>query len=167
MTKNYFIQLATYNCWANEIAINWLTEITDNQWNTKLIGSMESIAATTTHIAGAEKIWNERIHKSFNPFLKYEYELNKNGLISIWQKASNDLLILTENIAESDLLNTMTYKNLKGEELQSQLFEILAHVFNHSTYHRGQLVNYLRQVGYSSVSSTDMINYFRKQKLQL
>ncbi|WP_223233283.1 DinB family protein [Chitinophaga sp. CF418] len=32
---------------------------------------------------------------------------------------------------------------------------------NHSTYHRGQLVNMLRQVGFTQLSSTDLATYYR------
>jgi len=42
------------------------------------------------------------------------------------------------------------------------VYEILSHVFNHSTYHRGQLVTLFRQVGFTDVTSTDLLLYYRK-----
>lgn len=33
----------------------------------------------------------------------------------------------------------MLYSNIKGEKFTSTLDDILIHVFNHSTYHRGQV----------------------------
>ncbi|MCW3088046.1 MAG: hypothetical protein JWQ78_1432, partial [Sediminibacterium sp.] len=39
--------------------------------------------------------------------------------------------------------------------------EILLHLFNHGTYHRGQLVTLLRQVGVEEIPRTDYIEFSR------
>ena len=39
------------------------------------------------------------------------------------------------------------YYNSKKEHFKSPVYQMLMHVFNHGTYHRGQLVNMLRQLG--------------------
>ena len=46
MYKSYFLKLAQYNVWANNIVFNWLNQITEEEWNSKLVGSMDSISAT-------------------------------------------------------------------------------------------------------------------------
>ncbi len=56
---------------------------------------------------------------------------------------------------------TLNYKNSKGIEFNQPIYQLLVHVFNHTTYHRGQVVTMLRQVGYTDVSSTDMTTFFR------
>jgi uncharacterized damage-inducible protein DinB len=45
-----------------------------------------------------------------------------------------------------------------------QYYQIFGHVFNHSTYHRGQIVTMLRQAGFIGVHSIDMSTYFRSKK---
>ena len=40
--------------------------------------------------------------------------------------------------------------------------QVFAHVVNHGTYHRGQLVTMLRQVGFSNVGSTDLLGIYRR-----
>ncbi|MES2796878.1 MAG: DinB family protein [Bacteroidota bacterium] len=161
MNKEYFLKLANYNIWANDICTDWLNQISEEQWNQPLIGSMASIAATAIHIAGAEKIWYERLENNPSPFLSSHFDGDKMELVNIWKKASKNLLIYIENLPESDLLSKFNYSNIKGEPFHSLKFEALAHVFNHSTYHRGQIVNYLRQVGFTKVGSTDLIQFYR------
>jgi uncharacterized damage-inducible protein DinB len=161
MTKAYFLQLAEYNIWANTIVIGWVEKITEEQWNREMVGSMKSIGATCVHIAGAEKVWNERLAGEVAPFLSTTFNGTREELITIWKKASADLLNYIKNCATENLQNSFDYKNIKGESFTSKIYEVLAHVCNHSTYHRGQVVNYLRQVGFTDVSSTDLIQFFR------
>jgi uncharacterized damage-inducible protein DinB len=166
MDKTYFLSLAKYNYWANDIAMGWLDQITDNQWNKKLIGSMDSLAGTCTHVAGAEKIWLERFENRPEPFLTSHFNGSKSELLEIWKLASNNLILYIENLEADELSESFEYKNMKGETLSSIKFEALAHLFNHSTYHRGQIVNYLRTVGFTQVSSTDLITFYRIKENQ-
>ena len=62
----------------------------------------------------------------------------------------------------SSLEKNLDFKRLNGDAYSMPYYELIAHVFNHSTYHRGQLVTMLRQVGFDKVESTDMLAYFRK-----
>ena len=56
------------------------------------------------------------------------------------------------------------YQNSKKEKFRQPVFEMLAHLFNHSTYHRGQLVTMLRQLEVSSIPATDFIIWSRTRK---
>ncbi|MGB3005447.1 MAG: DinB family protein [Chitinophagaceae bacterium] len=38
------------------------------------------------------------------------------------------------------------------------------HVFNHAAYHRGQLINMLRQLGVKKLPATDFIIWSRNKK---
>ena len=91
MNKNYFLELAQYNIWANQKMVNWLSQINEEQWSQKLIGSFESIETTAIHTAGAEKVWFERLHDQAQPFLTLTFKGNKSDLIEIWKNASENL----------------------------------------------------------------------------
>jgi uncharacterized damage-inducible protein DinB len=160
MNKNYFLELAQYNIWANQKMVNWLLQISDEQWSQKLIGSFESIEATVIHTAGSEKLWFERLTHQAQPFLPQTFKGNKNDLIEIWKDASENLRNYVLDVSDNDLKEFFEYKNLKGDDFSRAKYQAIAHVFNHSTYHRGQLVNYLRQVGFTDVDTTDLIYFY-------
>ncbi len=160
MNKNYFLELAQYNIWANQKMISWLSQINDEQWSQKLIGSFDSIEATAIHTAGAEKLWFERFNNQAQPFLTQTFQGNKNDLIEIWENASENLKNYVTDVSEEDLNETFAYKSLKGDDFSRVKYQAIAHVFNHSTYHRGQLVNYFRQVGFTKVDTTDLIYFY-------
>lgn len=160
MNKNYFLELAQYNIWANQKMTDWLSQISDEQWSQKLVGSFDSIEATAIHIAVSEKIWFERLNNQAKPTLMFTFKGDKNDLIEIWRNASKNLKNYISKISEWDLKETFTYKSLEGEDFSKVKYQAIAHVFNHSTFHRGQLVNYLRQVGFSEVDTTDLIYFY-------
>jgi uncharacterized damage-inducible protein DinB len=160
--NKYFCNLAKYNLWANDTIQNWLSSIDEAQWNMTIESSFTSIKDTCIHVVSAEHIWHERLIKKENPeWLAEQLNCSKAELIEIWKKASMNLLSYTENIADEALEKLLYYKRINGEEFEQPIHDILIHVFNHSTYHRGQLVTMLRQAGFQKVSSTDYLLYSR------
>ena len=160
MNKNYFLELAQYNIWANQKMTNWLSQISEEQWSQKLVGSFESIEATAIHTAGAEKVWWERLNNQAQPFLNLTFNGSKSELIEIWKNTSENFKNYVSEISDEELQETFAYKSLKGEGFSRVKYQAIVHVFNHSTYHRGQLVNYLRQVGFTDVNTTDLIYFY-------
>ncbi len=166
MTKEYFTDLAKYNRWANEKIISWCLAIDDSQWNQEIVSSFSSISKTVLHIVGAEQIWAERLENVENPvWLPAVFEGDKGDTIAAWRRSSDLLIQFTEMMQPSQLLENQSFKRINGEEFTQPVYEILSHVLNHSTYHRGQLVTMLRQVGFTDVSATDLLPYYTKHKL--
>ena len=161
MTNAYFIELAEYNIWANNITLSWLNRISDDQWKAPIISSFNSVEETVLHLAGAEKLWLDRLHKVTDlvPLVK-TFKGDRNELLKIWSDASNDLKMFVDAFDENELKTLLKFKRLNGVEYIQPYYQVLAHIFNHSTYHRGQLVTMLRQTGYTDISSTDMLVFF-------
>ncbi|WP_430270522.1 DinB family protein, partial [Pseudoalteromonas piscicida] len=43
MNKNYFLELAEYNIWANQTVSGWLEQISEEQWTMPLVSSFNSV----------------------------------------------------------------------------------------------------------------------------
>lgn len=161
--KAYFKELAQYNLWANQKISAWCHQISEEQWKMPLVSSFNSLAETVLHILGAEDVWYQRMKKVENPvWLPFEFKGSKESMLDLWLATSQQLIDFTNDI-EADQLNEMLdYKRINGEAFSQPYREVLAHVFNHSTYHRGQIITLLRQLGFNDVSSTDLLLYYRK-----
>jgi len=64
-------------------------------------------------------------------------------------------------IGEAGVLDSITYKNTKGETFTSQKQDVLMHVVMHSAYHRGQIAADLRAAGFTP-AYTDFIHAVRQ-----
>ncbi len=119
----------------------------------------EKCLATANHILVAQKIWNNRIEGVSS----VHFEL--------WEPASTQKLTDYNDeefqksmylLGKSDLSLIVPYTNNQGHQFTNSIQEILFHVVNHSTYHRGQVIIQLKDAGIE-VASTDYIFSKRKQ----
>jgi uncharacterized damage-inducible protein DinB len=55
---------------------------------------------------------------------------------------------------------------MNGSQGSSPIGQMVQHVVNHGSYHRGQLTTMFRQLGATPAKSTDLIGYFREQAAQ-
>jgi uncharacterized damage-inducible protein DinB len=162
MNKKYFTTLADYNIWADNIAIEWLHQINDEQWEQVISSSFSSIKQTAIHIASAEKIWIDFWENVPDPvYLSAEFKGTKNDLIEIWKKSSADLKAFIERYPEENYVQQVSFIKPNGEAGRMEFSQTFPHMINHSTYHRGQLVTLLRQAGFTKLSSTDLFTYYR------
>jgi uncharacterized damage-inducible protein DinB len=162
MTKPYLLELADYNIWANDKLTNWLTQISSEQFEQPLVGSFKNIHETTLHIVAAEQIWHERLENNVSEWLGLTFEGNKDSMLETWERTSNDLKQYIQDLPEENFTEKFAFSTRDGTPFFMERYKALVHVFNHSTFHRGQLITLLRQVGFTGVSTTDLINYYRQ-----
>ncbi|MFD2284645.1 damage-inducible protein DinB [Pedobacter petrophilus] len=159
--KGYFVELADFTNWADNRAIDWLTQITDEQWTQASISSFGSIRDTAVHIVSAKKIWIDFWTDVQDPaYLSSEFKGTREDLIDIWKTISAELRSFIENYPLENYANEINVKKPNGEMSKMVFRKTFPHMINHSTYHRGQLVTQLRQSGFSSLSNTDLFTYY-------
>ncbi|HWB63211.1 MAG TPA: DinB family protein, partial [Chitinophagales bacterium] len=91
----------------------------------------------------------------------------KGGKAELLAGLSENSAELASFIATKDnsfLESAITYKNTKGIEFNNKVEDILYHVVNHASFHRGQLVTMLRQLGFDKFPPQDLIAYIRELK---
>lgn len=161
MNKSYFTAIADYNAWVSSIAISWLKQISEEQWQQEINSSFSSVRLTTLHMVSAEKVWLDFWKGIPQPtFLSATFTGTKQDLISIWKQASEEVKQYMASCSEQDYQRSVRF-GWAGQSWELEFWQTVAHFNNHATYHRGQLVTLLRQVGFSSFSNTDMATYFR------
>ncbi len=116
----------------------------------------DKISLLASHTLNAHHVWNHRIFGVV-------------PALSVWQHLDIDnlQLINSENfehskeiLHEKELTKHINYTNSKGQNFTNSISEIFFHIINHSTYHRGQLMNLLKIKGVEPIV-TDYIFYKR------
>lgn len=162
--KELLTQYATYHLWANKQLFDTILKLSTEQQQQELVSSFPGIHATLLHMWDAEYIWWQRLKLQENierPSSLRTYsteELIQNILLQSEQWKS---WVLQAN--EAHLNFVFAYQNTKREQFKDKVSQMLLHLFNHGTYHRGQLVTLLRQVGVTKLPSTDFIAWVRKK----
>ena len=160
--KKFIEEYAAFNVWANERICSVVATISDEQMSREIISSFSSIRSTLLHLWGAQEVWIRRMEGLSPGALPTEnFQGSRQEIIDGMLAASHRLKELAEAATEQSLLEVKKYSTLKGGIVTSSLYQVFAHVFNHSTYHRGQLVTMFRQAGVSEIPQTDLIYYYR------
>ncbi len=82
---------------------------------------------------------------------------------SRWSELEAERGTFLDSLTAARLEADLSYRNTRGETFSAPLRDLLLHVVNHGTYHRGQVVNQLRQLGRPGVS-TDLVVYQRERR---
>lgn len=163
--KEMLQQLAAYNFWANQRMFETILTLPEEKQKTEVPSSFKSIYATVLHMWNAESVWWQRMKLQERIVAPTEYFKGS------MQELANELLqqnrYWTEWInaaSEAALDHVFQYQTSRKEQFKQPISQMLIHVFNHGTYHRGQLVNMLRQLGIEKIPQTDFIVWTRMKK---
>jgi uncharacterized damage-inducible protein DinB len=118
----------------------------------------ESSLRLYSHILNAHHIWNQRITGKGSAFGVWEVH-NSNALEAI-NLANHEATAAI--LSQGNLQSNIHYYNTQGQGFSNSVQDILFHIINHSTYHRGQLALDFRQNGLTPVV-TDYIFYMRSE----
>ncbi|MDQ3846474.1 MAG: DinB family protein [Bacteroidota bacterium] len=163
--KELLLQFSVYNTWANELLLGTITKLPEEKQHQEVPSSFTSLYKTVLHVWDAESIWWQRLklqERIVPPSENFTGAMTEmvTGLLNQnrqWQEWINEA-------QERMLEHVFHYQNSKREQFKQPVYQMLLHLFNHGTYHRGQLVNMLRQLEVSPVPQTDFIVWSRRKK---
>lgn len=162
MTLSELRFLHAYNAWANNRLFDALESMSADQYRQDMKASHGSIHNTLVHMVGAEKIWLERWKGlPTEPFLKADDVASLSGLKNLWEKIGHDTAQWLSGMNDKKLQETFAMKTLKGETFTHQYWQAFQHLINHSTFHRGQVITMMRQLGVKP-PVTDLIIFYRE-----
>jgi len=158
-------QYASYNVWANNKLFERMLALNEEQIHKEIPNSFPSFYKTVLHLLDAESIWWQRIK-----LLEYVEAPSKNftgnfaELVKLSQQQSLQWKEWVDAANENQLQHVFAYQNSKKEQFKQPVHEVLLHMFNHGTYHRGQIVTMFHQLDIDKIPGTDFILYTRSVK---
>jgi uncharacterized damage-inducible protein DinB len=149
--------LNEYNRWANARMLDAASKLSSEQFAADLKSSHQSVRDTLAHILAAEWIWLERwLGTSPKALLDPADFPTVDSLKSRWNEVEANYQAFIGTLSDESLEKVITYTNTRGEVWKYPLAEMIQHVMNHSTYHRGQVTTMLRQLG-AEVTPLDLL----------
>jgi uncharacterized damage-inducible protein DinB len=157
--KELFQQYAAYNIWANKSLTDIIKTLTEEEINRDIASSFPSLYKTAQHMWLAEEVWWKRHKLVENIVLESDaFAGSFEELVNQWAKQSYQWKDWTDSCTETQLQHVFAYIRQK-EQYKLPTYQMMLHVFNHATYHRGQLITMLRNLCVTKIPSTDFSTF--------
>ncbi|MBL7964027.1 MAG: hypothetical protein JNM31_09290 [Flavobacteriales bacterium] len=152
-------EYSAYDHWANSRFHERLAGEPEAVLDAPVASSFPSLRATLMHIRDAEAAWLARLTSAA---VHWPAEANMDLLT--FMKHVSRMRDHVRSLNGTALMEERAYADLKGNRFQQPAWQMLMHCFNHSSFHRGQLVTLMRALGLGDIPRTDLIVFQRLQQ---
>ena len=163
MDKESAGRLLEYTVWANHRIMRPVATLSVDEYRRDLGSSHGGVRGTLAHMLGAEWIWLER-WKGVSPSRPID-EAELPDIVALrdrWTAIEEHRTAWFAELKDEDLARDISYKSMAGDPFVGPLWQLIQHVANHSSYHRGQVTTLLRQLKARTVSM-DMVAWDRER----
>lgn len=166
MTLEEISTLFRYDEWATKRTIESVSSLPDEQYKRDLKSSFGGIHGTLSHIYWADCLWLERWKgNTASSSVNTDQIQSLDVLNDRWEDYRKNLNVYLANITETQLSAPLSYTDTRGNSHSELLYQQMQHRVNHASYHRGQIVTMLRQLG-EKPQATDLIAFYRTRQSQ-
>jgi uncharacterized damage-inducible protein DinB len=165
MTGEDALTLVDYHYWACRRTLDAVEPLTPEQYTRDLGSSFRSIRDTVVHTYSAEWNWYSRwTGESPTAMLDPASFPDVASLREAWSGEEEKVRsFVAAIVAANELDRVFAYRLMNGEHAQSLFSQMLQHVVNHASYHRGQVTTMLRQLGAPAPQGQDLIRFYRER----
>ncbi len=163
MTADEVRELLGFNGWANRRIFDGVAALPPEQYLRDLKSSHGGIHGTLCHIVWAEHLWLNRWLGKPNPATPQGKDLV--GLAEVrrrWEEVEAERGRFLAGLTDAQLAASITIQPTTGGAFVHTYLQTLQHAVDHSSYHRGQIITLLRQLGVKP-PSTGLIGFYRER----
>lgn len=162
MTSDALQELLDYHYWARDRLLDAVEALDPDQFCQDLGSSFGSIRDTLPHVVSAEWVWCSRwLGDSPDQHLPTTDFATAQDIRERWAEEEARVRKFVSGLGPQEASRVMRYAHLDGEPLSAEFSQMLRHVVNHASFHRGQVSTMLRQLGAQPPQGQDMIGFFR------
>ena len=151
-----------YTAWASRRLVHAIENLSAFHLTHDFGTSDRTIIGTLVHSFAADRVWLARVKgetiTSFVSDADYQLNVLQNDWPALYDKWNQWAAGLTDETASA----VISYHDMKGKPYESPVGEIVFHLVNHGTHHRGQVAGFLRSLGHTP-PQLDLIRYYRER----
>jgi uncharacterized damage-inducible protein DinB len=156
--------LLDYHYWARDRMYEVLAPLTNEQATRDLGGSFGSIHDTVAHLYAAEIVWYGRWQgESPASLMTGDAFPDLAAVRAAWLDHESKMRAFVNELGEPGVERVFEFKMFSGQTSAAPFWQMLQHLVNHGSYHRGQVTSKLRQLGAQPAKSLDMIAFYRNR----
>jgi uncharacterized damage-inducible protein DinB len=156
-------QMLLYTLWADRVCLKAAEAVSPGDLVRETGTSFGSLLGTLGHVLASQRVWLARFEgKPLDNERRFSDFPDWPSLSAAWAETSAELGFFLAALNAEQVSADLTWRGGDGTLRTRPLWEPVLHLVNHTTYHRGQVVSLLRQMGYP-VPSTDLIRFLIDQ----
>src|SRR4051794_24831668 len=165
MTHEDLKTLLDFHYWARDRVLEAAGALSADEYTRDLGGSFKSVRDTLVHLYSAEWAWYQR-WQGISPtaMLPFDDYPDVDTLRRAWTDHQRKMRLHVDSLNEQGIAQVISYRLLSGQPGTSPFWQMVQHLVNHASYHRGQVTTLLRQLGAKPPKSVDMITYYREKE---
>jgi uncharacterized damage-inducible protein DinB len=150
-----------YTAWASARMLDAAAALSEEELNRDFKTSDKCVLDTLVHVFAADRVWLSRIHGVTRATFLDAEDRNFSTLQREWPALHQRWKDWAAPLNDERAVVKIAYKDMKGNPYEQPLWQILLHVVNHGTHHRGQAAGFPRAMGHTP-PSLDLIAYYRQ-----
>jgi uncharacterized damage-inducible protein DinB len=157
--------MAEYNAWANARLFEEARKLPDESYRKHVGAFFGSLHGTLNHLMVTDRLWMRRFTGigEHPPRLDAIMFDNLESLSTARKEQDGRIIRYVEALAEEDFGKALNYTTTNGLPQCYPLADLLAHLFNHQTHHRGQAHTILTVLGNPEPQSLDLLGMLRER----
>ena len=157
LVKDLLLQYAQYSQWAHKRLFEIIRGLNTEQQHRTIPSSFDSLYKTIFHVWGADSLWLGRLNQTPIKISGDPFNGSMDDLSMALESVDQQWVDWLDSKDNDMLTEKLNYKNLAGTAFNQSYDLLLQHIFNHNTYHNGQLVTMLRALGIDKIPATDFV----------
>jgi uncharacterized damage-inducible protein DinB len=145
---NELLKLVKYKFWANEITFAALFDVSDAELCQQRDTNFKNIPSTLNHVYVVDDIFRSHLLNKKHSYLYRNTETCP--VFSMLQSQQKEIdqwyINFVSELEEKDLDEIITFEFVGGGDGEMSVSEIIFHVVNHGTYHRGFVSDMMYQI---------------------
>lgn len=163
MTFDDLQVLLDYHYWARDRLLGAVDTLSAEEFRRDLKNSFPSVRETLLHLLYAEWVWHARwIGQSPTQKPSDDRLQTLADIRAEWTRLEGAVRGFFAGLEPEQLWASFDYTMMNGVSYRSVYADTLQHLVNHGSFHRGQVVTLLRQLGHPAPASLDLISYYRE-----
>ncbi|MGF6691142.1 putative damage-inducible protein DinB [Metapseudomonas resinovorans] len=145
----HFQHLLAYHGWAYQRLLESLRPADDAAFRAPCGLFFGSLHGTLNHLAAVDRIWLARVRQEPPPYDRLDVEVaaGRDELAACLTAGVQAWQAQLAGLEGNALLHPLNYRNMRGEPQRRSLADIVTHLVNHGTHHRGQASAALSAMG--------------------
>jgi uncharacterized damage-inducible protein DinB len=152
-----------YTAWASQRLVHAVSLLSETELTHDFKTSEHSVLGTLVHTFAADRVWLARFQGVPRPGYSSEADYHLTVLQTEWPALHTRWSEWADSLTDQQILATLDYKDMKGKPWSQPLWQLVLHVVNHGTHHRGQVSGFLRALGHAP-PPLDLVVYYRENQ---